>query len=354
MNLPLADEFVSSKNLNLVGWSKNSDSIYLLNGKTDHFSQYPENIFVNTPSPSGTGIIAVKTLVDGSNNFYATVDNLIPGNGYVLSFYQSNGFRYDEIESTYTSKERSNDPNLPHNFIPASFWQVSFGGDMINSNLSIEKLETEWQFQKFFFIATSTSQILRFNAVKVKTTNRSRFPTNKFLLISDIFLGPEECNPKECSDFSSFNPAAGNYLLSAWVKEKHNSQVQSYVDSAISIAIDGVVTTATPYGAIIDGWQKIDMDFSIPDGASQFELKLINNYIDKVYFDDIRVHPYDGNMKSFVYDQETQRLMAELDENNYATFYEYDKEGGLVRVKKETERGIKTIQETRSGNVKNE
>lgn len=52
-------------------------------------------------------------------------------------------------------------------------------------------------------------------------------------------------------------------------------------------------------------------------------------------------------MKSFVYDPFTLRLHAELDENNYATYYEYDEEGALVRVKKETERGVKTINETR-------
>jgi hypothetical protein len=46
--------------------------------------------------------------------------------------------------------------------------------------------------------------------------------------------------------------------------------------------------------------------------------------------------------------------MAELDENNYATFYEYDLEGGLVRVKKETEKGVYTIQETRSNSPKTE
>ena len=61
---------------------------------------------------------------------------------------------------------------------------------------------------------------------------------------------------------------------------------------------------------------------------------------------------YDSSMKTFVYDPVTQRLQAELDENNFATFYEYDKEGGLIRVKKETERGVYTIQETRSGNSK--
>ena len=40
--------------------------------------------------------------------------------------------------------------------------------------------------------------------------------------------------------------------------------------------------------------------------------------------------------------------MAILDENNYATFFEYDDEGQLVRNKKETEKGIVTLKETRS------
>ena len=69
-------------------------------------------------------------------------------------------------------------------------------------------------------------------------------------------------------------------------------------------------------------------------------------------FDDLRIHPFNAEMKSYVYDPVTMRLMAQLDENNYATFYEYDEEGILIRVKKETERGIKTIHETRSSLLK--
>ena len=40
--------------------------------------------------------------------------------------------------------------------------------------------------------------------------------------------------------------------------------------------------------------------------------------------------------------------MADLDENNFTTFYEYDLEGNLTRIKRETERGILTIKETKS------
>ncbi|MNT78232.1 hypothetical protein D3C72_2174470 [compost metagenome] len=57
-------------------------------------------------------------------------------------------------------------------------------------------------------------------------------------------------------------------------------------------------------------------------------------------------------MKSFVYDPLTLRLFAQLDENNYATFYEYDAEGKLVRTKKETDKGILTLSESRMSAAK--
>ena len=108
-----------------------------------------------------------------------------------------------------------------------------------------------------------------------------------------------------------------------------------------------------PTGSVIDGWQRVTGQFTIPANAGSMRIVLKNKSTDlNSYFDDVRVHPQQSNLKSFVYDPLSQRLMAELDENNYATFYEYDLEGGLVRVKKETERGVYTIQETRSGNSK--
>jgi hypothetical protein len=108
----------------------------------------------------------------------------------------------------------------------------------------------------------------------------------------------------------------------------------------------------TPSGDIIEGWQRVAAKFQVPAGTSimKIELENLSSGI-PVYFDDIRIHPINGSMKSFVYDPETFKLMAELDDNNYSTFYEYDKEGGLVRIKKETSKGVKTIQESRSGSV---
>jgi hypothetical protein len=71
------------------------------------------------------------------------------------------------------------------------------------------------------------------------------------------------------------------------------------------------------------------------------------------YLDDIRIMPFNATIKTYVYDPRKLRIVAELDENNYATFYNYDEEGTLVQVKKETERGIMTLKTTRQNIVIN-
>lgn len=182
--------------------------------------------------------------------------------------------------------------------------------------------------------------------------------TYKKLEVTDGFEYNEEC----CN---SYKPIANKqYILSAWVKVDVEA-VATYENVGVQIIVKDDNNTEyysmffEPEGNIIDGWQRIEGAFrmpKIPDNllsSSFIDIQLINNdNTYDVYFDDIRIFPKDGNLKSFVYDAATKKLMAELDENNFATFYEYDQEGGLIRIKKETERGVYTIQETRSNTKK--
>jgi len=154
-----------------------------------------------------------------------------------------------------------------------------------------------------------------------------------------------------------FSPVQSTKLLiSAWVKESQACNCVSYVNNQLTITITtasgNISRIAKPSGNIIDGWQRIEDTISVPVNATNLSLGFVATGGTAVYFDDVRVLPFNGNMKSFVYDKGNLRLMAELDENNYATFYEYDDDGTLIRVKKETERGVKTIKETRSALLK--
>lgn len=163
---------------------------------------------------------------------------------------------------------------------------------------------------------------------------------------------------------NSFRPEPGKYyVLSAWVKQEKADidpggsgiapkLTYNKANIKLTFTVTGSsppVQTFYPEGPIIDGWQRIEQKFLVPgtiSTATNMEIKLDNPAgSSDAYFDDIRIFPFDGNMKSFVYDPVTQKLVAELDENNYASYYEYDEEGALIRVKKETERGVMTIKE---------
>lgn len=225
-------------------------------------------------------------------------------------------------------------------------------------------------FRGHTVLLNSTAELVpnRNYQIKIAIADFSDWNYNSaiFLKAHSFRLHHDEPEQPPCYNCTSFDLLKDEkYLVSAWVKEEYENdphrQFKNYENSAVSIGFTGVdgnfLTSPVqffPSGEIIDGWQRIVGEFIVPTDVDDIHIELLNlNQDGKVtYFDDVRVLPSKGNMKSFVYDQKTQRLMAELDENNYSTFYEYDLEGGLIRVKKETERGVFTIQETRSGNTK--
>lgn len=147
-----------------------------------------------------------------------------------------------------------------------------------------------------------------------------------------------------------FSPDSGKYFVSVWVREPDSCIAMKFTNSQVKVSFSGssATYTFTPSGNVIDGWQRIEGVCTVPAAATQIYIDLMSlNGID-VNFDDLRAQPFNSSMKTYVYDWRSLRLMAELDENNFASFYEYDDEGGLIRIKKETQRGIMTIQETRS------
>jgi PA14 domain len=165
---------------------------------------------------------------------------------------------------------------------------------------------------------------------------------------------PRSPKPKKIT-LDRFSPLQNRQMVfSAWVKEEQACVSGSYANDQIVLAFNsGGSVTLTPSGRIIEGWQRIEQFVTIPATATSMTITLKSTSSSiPVYFDDIRMHPFNSNIKSFVYSPVNLRLMAELDENNYATFYEYDDDGTLIRLKKETERGIKTIKETRSALLK--
>ncbi len=158
---------------------------------------------------------------------------------------------------------------------------------------------------------------------------------------------------EECAGcLGGFEPEGGVYILSAWVMDKDaDLGTVEYDKPHIEVTSGSTVTDCIPRGEIIDGWQRIEMEVVVEEDES-VSIELVCELDGDCMFDDIRFFPKDASMVTYVYDPLTLRLMAELDERNYAKIYEYDEQGKLIRVKKETEMGIMTIQENRENNSK--
>lgn len=198
---------------------------------------------------------------------------------------------------------------------------------------------------------------------KITNTENSKFNAADTLMVKVIdccsLENIEKIQKENC--ITDFSPVEGEtYILQAWVREDApgtDSRIHTYervsphIEVKLSNGVNDVITVSCfPSGPVIDGWQRVEQEFTIPscpDERVDFALILhgLTSGDEGTYFDDIRVFPKKGGMKSYVYDPASQKLLSELDEENFATFYEYDQEGALIRVKKETERGIKTIKE---------
>jgi hypothetical protein len=61
--------------------------------------------------------------------------------------------------------------------------------------------------------------------------------------------------------------------------------------------------------------------------------------------DDIRIQPIESQMTAYVYDRNNYKVVATMDDQNFATYYQYNGEGKLVRKLLETIRGVRTVEE---------
>lgn len=172
--------------------------------------------------------------------------------------------------------------------------------------------------------------------------------------ISSLYTAPTGNGYKtsEADYIDVFQPSEGKYVVSTWIKVGNNPLLLDYSSAGIQILLSNATQSSKlvfkPKGAIIEGWQKVEGTFTVLGSHKSLTIKLFSGGNQYSYFDDLRIQPFNSEMNTYVYDNRSLRIMAELDDNNFATFYEYDNEGNLVRIKNETEKGIVTVKEARN------
>ncbi|WP_153799836.1 hypothetical protein [Foetidibacter luteolus] len=308
------------------------------------YSAVDDTIIVMTNPGTGTSYLVTHT-VEATTLHYIQIGQ--SGNYVIQQYIQTNvtsnkssrlqiSIPGSSLPIYLEGPENVNENRLDTIFLCAGLYEVRFtAGD--NRHETSTTFPTSFHgYSRFNFSINTASEIYKSLNKQVACIYTKPIPGNTAML-----------NP-------SFNiPPNTKMLFSAWVRAACNSAntpcpPSTYDDAGhnISVVINGNVFS--PAGAVIDGWQKVEGEFTISSGATSVPINLVNTSGKNIYFDDIRLHPFNANMKSYVYDPVTLRLVAELDANNYATFYEYDAEGTLIRTKAETREGIKTINETRS------
>lgn len=156
------------------------------------------------------------------------------------------------------------------------------------------------------------------------------------------------------NSYPLFNPELGKtYKLSFWIKVDPQDQIAASPMKISALSGASTWTTISNTGAFltgtIEGWRLYEAKITIPSASiSKIKYEFLkpptgNGWVR--YFDDIRFIPDDAQAKTYVYDDKSLKIVSELDENHFATFYDYNESGNLIRIRKETEKGIVTLKE---------
>ncbi len=138
-------------------------------------------------------------------------------------------------------------------------------------------------------------------------------------------------------DADAPNNATG-VVVRLWVKS---------VSGAVNVQIGSIEKTPAQIGRSGD-WRLVEAKFSPSDfsGLSATEaLSVRPTGSTPVWVDDVRMVPFSSKSTCYAYDRSSLRLIAQFDESHFATIYQYDGQGRLTRLVKETERGIKTVKD---------
>lgn len=130
------------------------------------------------------------------------------------------------------------------------------------------------------------------------------------------------------------------FTCEVWV---YRNDTKSIVNPIVEVVGDTLMqlSQVSPF---IDHWSLHRARIRIPHGS-----EIVFHFPSMQQYDDLRVYPVTSNVKTYIYHPYRNYLMSVLDENNFATFFEYNTRNQLIRLKKETEKGILTITE----NIKN-
>lgn len=143
---------------------------------------------------------------------------------------------------------------------------------------------------------------------------------------------------------------ARTYRASVWVHKDSPSDAQLVVRFDGTVSDIAVVSKNNANAIQIGDWILLTADIYVPynyasTAGGEFRVYLMHGG-GTAYFDDLMLHPVDAPMSANVIDPKTGRVMATLDNNNFATIPVYDDAGRVIEQWQEIEGvGLKKVLE---------
>ncbi|WP_291856863.1 hypothetical protein [Marinilabilia sp.] len=135
-------------------------------------------------------------------------------------------------------------------------------------------------------------------------------------------------------------------LIQFWLNESLEGLklVFSGVETAVEMEAVSSVEGWTLYRGVIEPIEHLG---TLSDGTELVPLLVFgeDNPPAGLFIDDIRFQPLHATATAYVYNPFNYRLITQFDDQHFGTYFQYNKEGKLVRKVLETERGRHTLQE---------
>lgn len=147
------------------------------------------------------------------------------------------------------------------------------------------------------------------------------------------------------------------YRASVWVHNTSSPLAKismtltgKYKNSTVTVNSTVSIAKNDPSNITVGNWTLMTLTIDVPiaylESSGELKVYLSNTGSNTAYFDDLNFHPVDATFSGFVYDTKTGWLSAEVNNEDFATFYEYDAVGRIINVSKETILGISKVAET--------
>jgi len=136
--------------------------------------------------------------------------------------------------------------------------------------------------------------------------------------------------------------------VKAWLRSKDNS---GFIDPvAPAVTLNALPPVPMKVVARVGEWVLCEAEVILPTGSTNYSIEIgclnVSANLGTTWIDDVRIQPKAAQMSAYVYDANNYRLLATFDDQHFGMYYQYNDEGKLVRKMIETERGLRTVQET--------